>query len=103
MAPSTMAPSMRRILQIASNPESDLIIAEIFGLSIAIRRANRRSPVNPGAATHDPLWNAAQGQLVSEGVIHNYLRMLWGKKVLEWTESPQQAAEILIEFYKENY
>ena len=35
-------------------------------------------------------------QLVREGRIHNYLRMLWGKKVLEWTESPEQAAEFLV-------
>lgn len=49
------------------------------------------------AATHDPLWNAAQTQLVREGIIHNYLRMLWGKKILEWTESPQQALEIMLE------
>ena len=48
------------------------------------------------AQTHDPLWNAAQIQLVREGRIHNYLRMLWGKKILEWSKSPQQAAEIMI-------
>lgn len=47
--------------------------------------------------THDPLWNAAQRQLVREGKIHNYLRMLWGKKILEWTASPQEAAEVMIE------
>lgn len=49
------------------------------------------------AQTHDPLWNAAQRQLVREGRIHNYLRMLWGKKVLEWSASPQAALEVLIE------
>lgn len=49
------------------------------------------------ARTHDPLWNAAQRELRREGVIHNYLRMLWGKKVLEWTESPRAALEVLIE------
>ncbi len=49
------------------------------------------------AQTHDPLWNAAQRQLVTEGRIHNYLRMLWGKKILHWTESPQRALEIMIE------
>jgi len=48
------------------------------------------------AATHDPLWNAAQHQLLHEGRIHNYLRMLWGKKILEWSASPQAAAEIMI-------
>jgi deoxyribodipyrimidine photo-lyase len=49
------------------------------------------------AATHDPLWNAAQVQLVREGHIHNYLRMLWGKKILQWSASPEQALEIMIE------
>lgn len=48
------------------------------------------------AQTHDPLWNAAQTQLVREGRIHNYLRMLWGKKILEWSEAPQEAARIMI-------
>ncbi len=49
------------------------------------------------AKTHDDIWNAAQTQLVTEGRMHNYLRMLWGKKILEWTESPQQALEIMID------
>lgn len=49
------------------------------------------------ARTQDPLWNAAQTQLLTEGKIHNYLRMLWGKKILEWTRSPKDALEIMIE------
>ncbi|MEJ2548472.1 MAG: deoxyribodipyrimidine photolyase [Gemmatimonadota bacterium] len=49
------------------------------------------------AETHDELWNAAQRQLVREGVIHNYLRMLWGKKILEWTWTPHEAADVMIE------
>ena len=49
------------------------------------------------AATHDPLWNAAQTQLMREGKIHNYLRMLWGKKILEWSPSPRAALDVLIE------
>ena len=48
------------------------------------------------AETHDELWNAAQNQLREEGVIHNYLRMLWGKKVLEWTPHPREALRILV-------
>lgn len=47
--------------------------------------------------THDELWNAAQTQLVEEGRIHNYLRMLWGKKILEWSATPQGALETMIE------
>jgi deoxyribodipyrimidine photo-lyase len=49
------------------------------------------------AATHDPLWNAAQRQLVREGRLHNYLRMLWGKKILEWTTEPREALEVMLE------
>lgn len=49
------------------------------------------------ARTHDPVWNAAQGELRAEGTIHNYLRMLWGKKILEWTASPREAFELLVE------
>ena len=48
------------------------------------------------ASTHDELWNAAQNQLRQEGIIHNYLRMLWGKKILEWSPSPQIAMEWMI-------
>jgi deoxyribodipyrimidine photo-lyase len=47
--------------------------------------------------THDPVWNAAQTQLRETGVMQNYLRMLWGKKVLEWTPKPADAMAILIE------
>jgi len=49
------------------------------------------------ARTHDPLWNAAQTQLRVEGRIHNYLRMLWGKKILEWTRFPEDALDVMIE------
>ncbi|TYP94757.1 Deoxyribodipyrimidine photo-lyase type II [Fodinibius salinus] len=47
--------------------------------------------------THDEIWNAAQTQLREEGVMQNYLRMLWGKKVLEWTPNPETALAYLIE------
>lgn len=49
------------------------------------------------ARTHDELWNAAQRQLTRDGRIHNYLRMLWGKKILEWSPSPQDALAAMIE------
>ncbi|MBK8975396.1 MAG: deoxyribodipyrimidine photolyase [Planctomycetes bacterium] len=47
--------------------------------------------------TDDEIWNAAQTQLRTEGRIHNYLRMLWGKKVLGWTPDARTAADVLIE------
>jgi deoxyribodipyrimidine photo-lyase len=46
--------------------------------------------------THDPLWNAAQRELRATGTIHNYLRMLWGKKVIEWSRSPEEAYRTLV-------
>ncbi|HKK92589.1 MAG TPA: hypothetical protein VJ925_04110 [Longimicrobiales bacterium] len=49
------------------------------------------------AETHDELWNAAQRELRREGTIHNYLRMLWGKKILEWSETPREALDTMIE------
>jgi deoxyribodipyrimidine photo-lyase len=49
------------------------------------------------ARTHDPVWNAAQRQLLVEGRIHNYLRMLWGKKILHWTATPKEALQIMEE------
>ncbi|XP_070539072.1 deoxyribodipyrimidine photo-lyase-like [Ptychodera flava] len=48
------------------------------------------------AKTHDDLWNAAQIQMVNEGKMHGFLRMYWAKKILEWTESPEQALEFAI-------
>jgi deoxyribodipyrimidine photo-lyase len=48
------------------------------------------------AETHDPLWNAAQMQMVSTGWMHNYLRMYWAKKILEWTPSPTHAHQISV-------
>ncbi|MBY0457719.1 MAG: deoxyribodipyrimidine photolyase, partial [Gemmataceae bacterium] len=47
------------------------------------------------AETHDELWNAAQRELVATGRIHNYLRMLWAKKVLEWSGSASEAYRVL--------
>lgn len=41
--------------------------------------------------TQDALWNAAQRELRERGRIHNYLRMLWGKKILEWSPTPEEA------------
>lgn len=41
--------------------------------------------------THDPYWNAAMKEMIVTGFMHNYMRMYWGKKILEWTEDPEQA------------
>ncbi len=49
------------------------------------------------AETHDDIWNAAQRQLATEGRLQNYMRMLWGKKILEWTPSPRDAFAVMVE------
>lgn len=54
------------------------------------------------AKTHDPLWNAAQTQMVKYGKMHGYLRMYWAKKILEWTESVESAHKIAI-FLNDKY
>ncbi len=41
--------------------------------------------------THDDLWNAAQMEMVHSGRLHNYLRMYWAKKILEWSSAPEEA------------
>lgn len=49
------------------------------------------------ARTHDELWNAAQRELVLTGGMHNYLRMLWGKLILHWSPTPEDALATMIE------
>jgi deoxyribodipyrimidine photo-lyase len=67
------------------------------------RHARDRRPVlyTPrqleAAGTHDPLWNAGQVQLAREGRLHNYIRMLWGKKILEWSRRPEDALAVMID------
>jgi deoxyribodipyrimidine photo-lyase len=45
------------------------------------------------ALTHDPYWNAAQKEMVTTGKMHGYMRMYWGKKILEWMATNQEAFE----------
>jgi deoxyribodipyrimidine photo-lyase len=47
--------------------------------------------------THDPYWNAAQREMVLTGKMHSYMRMYWGKKILEWTPTPTVAHRIALE------
>lgn len=49
------------------------------------------------AQTHDPAWNASQLQMVRTGKMHGYMRMYWAKKVLEWSVSPEEALNTLIQ------
>jgi deoxyribodipyrimidine photo-lyase len=49
-----------------------------------------------GALTHDPYWNAAQKEMVQTGKMQGYMRMYWGKKILEWTKTPEDAFQIAL-------
>lgn len=49
------------------------------------------------AQTHDPYWNAAMREMVHTGYMHNYMRMYWGKKILEWTRTPEYAHRLMVE------
>ena len=42
------------------------------------------------AKTHDPYWNAAMREMRNTGYMHNHMRMYWGKKILEWSASPEE-------------
>jgi len=48
------------------------------------------------ALTHDPYWNAAQMEMTATGKMHNYMRMYWGKKIIEWTKDPAEAFDIML-------
>jgi deoxyribodipyrimidine photo-lyase len=48
------------------------------------------------AQTHDPLWNASQVQMVKTGFMHNYMRMYWAKKILEWSKTPARAYQMAV-------
>jgi deoxyribodipyrimidine photo-lyase len=56
-----------------------------IGVHISIPLRNLRT------RTHDPYWNAAQKEMVIKGKMHGYMRMYWGKKILEWSKTPEEA------------
>jgi len=70
----------------------------------ATLRAHRRDP-RPwtysardfeSAATHDAIWNAAQRELLLTGKIHGYVRMYWGKKIIEWSPTIEDAHRTMV-------
>jgi deoxyribodipyrimidine photo-lyase len=59
-------------------------------------RSDPREPIYTrdelaGARTHDRYWNAAMREMVHTGFMHNYMRMYWAKKILEWSPGPEAA------------
>jgi deoxyribodipyrimidine photo-lyase len=67
-------------------------------------RQDRRDPLYTAhqfetAATHDDLWNATQKELLLRGKIHGYYRMYWGKKIVEWSATPEEALAAMIRLH----
>jgi deoxyribodipyrimidine photo-lyase len=85
------------------NPRYDSLDGcEPWALHTLTRHARDRRPVLytadqlEAAETHDPLWNAAQRQMVESGWMHGYVRMYWAKKILEWTRAPDEAFDLAV-------
>jgi len=51
------------------------------------------------AETYDELWNATQKEMLSRGKIHGYYRMYWGKKIIEWSRTYEEAAKTMIDIH----
>jgi hypothetical protein len=89
------------------NPRYDSLDAlpEWARKTLDAHRNDRRKPAYSyeeleAAETHDDVWNLAQRQLVACGTIHNYLRMLWGKKIIEWSETPEDAHQTMVRLHE---
>ena len=89
---------------IARNPRYDeLAGCPDWALKTLDEHRGDRRPVMYDASTleagetHDPLWNAAQREMVVTGRMHNYLRMYWAKKLLEWSPDPETAFAIAVD------
>lgn len=68
-------------------------------------RGDRRKPQYSyeeleAAATYDDVWNLSQRQLLATGTMHGYLRMLWGKKIIEWSATPEDAHAAMIRMHE---
>lgn len=85
--------------------ESDLkdlttILPNWANETLAVHKHDLRDPlysleVLEQAKTHDEFWNAAQEEMVVSGHMHNTMRMYWGKKIIEWTNTPEDAYAIM--------
>jgi deoxyribodipyrimidine photo-lyase len=84
-----------------ANPASLDLLPEWARRTLNAHGADARVPTYSreqfeSAATHDALWNATQSELLLRGTIQGYYRMYWGKKILEWSKSPQDAVDTMV-------
>ncbi|MEO8097542.1 MAG: deoxyribodipyrimidine photo-lyase [Acidobacteriota bacterium] len=83
------------------SPETLAALPDWARRSLAKHEQDRRDPVYSyeqfeQATTYDELWNATQRELLRDGVIHGYYRMYWGKKIIEWSPTHQEALNTMI-------
>jgi deoxyribodipyrimidine photo-lyase len=69
--------------------------------TLAKHRSDSRQPIYgrrelEDAKTLDPYWNAAMVEMRHTGFMHNYMRMYWGKKILEWSATPEEAYRVAL-------
>jgi len=85
-------------------PDSIEALPNWARMTLAKHESDERDPVYSFAEfareeTHDELWNAAQRELLRDGIIQGYYRMYWGKKIIEWSATPQRALETMISLH----
>jgi deoxyribodipyrimidine photo-lyase len=85
----------------APQPDSMETLPDWARKTLAKHAGDMRDPVYSrqqfeAAATHDPLWNATQKELLLRGRIHGYYRMYWGKKIMEWSATMEEALETMV-------
>jgi len=88
----------------ASRPRSLESLPEWAHKTLRAHARDQRKPVYTPeqfehAGTHDELWNAAQKEMLLRGRIHGYYRMYWGKKIIEWSATPESALEIMLRIH----
>jgi deoxyribodipyrimidine photo-lyase len=88
----------------SASPDSLEELPDWARATLDAHRGDARRPVySPdqfeAAATHDALWNAAQRELLLCGTIHGYYRMYWGKKILEWSPTPEEALATMVHLH----
>jgi deoxyribodipyrimidine photo-lyase len=86
------------------NPETLDVLPDWCRNTMKKHACDKRPEVYPyeqfaRAETHDALWNATQKELLLRGKIHGYYRMYWGKKIIEWAASYEEALRIMIELH----
>lgn len=85
----------------AGIPLGSLSLVPAWALKTLREHMGKKEPPLPlsvleSAQTPDPVWNAAQRELVATGQLHNYMRMLWGKGIVAWSASPEEALQRMV-------